>query len=161
MKEQRLPDKSKRWFTLFAAGLAVFLLAGGALLAWRLVGTTGSAEAVGTTVPRSSTAAEFETRYGIQVVMLGVSAGGGLIDMRFRVTDAEKAAMLLDTANRPSLVAEDSGTVLTMHVRPEVQKYETDRVYYLLYANTRSAIQPGTLVSVELGDLRLEHMVAQ
>jgi CheY-like chemotaxis protein len=98
---------------------------------------------------------------GYDVVAIVGSAEGGLIDMRFRVADAQKAALLLDEASRPRLVAEDSGAVLTMHVRPDVDSYEAGRVYYLLYANSRNAIVPGSLVTVELGDLQLQHLVAQ
>ena len=110
---------------------------------------------------RVVTPAEFAEHNGIEVLMLGVTAEGGLIDMRFRVTDAEKAAFLLEEANRPQLIVEDSGTVLTRHIRPEYKALENGRVYYLLFANAQSAILPGSLVTVELAGLRLEHLVAR
>jgi hypothetical protein len=38
---------------------------------------------------------------------------------------------------------------------------ETGRIYYLLFANAQNAIRPGSLVTVELDGLRLEHLVAR
>ena len=110
---------------------------------------------------QAASPAEFAERNGIEVLMLGVTAEGGLIDMRFRVTDPEKAALLLDEAHRPRLIAEDSGTVLTRHIRPEYKALEGERVYYLLYANAQNAIRPGSLVTVELDGLRVEHLIAR
>ena len=110
---------------------------------------------------RSISPAEFAERNGIEVLMLGITAEGGLIDVRFRVTDPEKAALLIDEAHRPQLIVEDTGTVLTRHVRPEYKALENGRVYYLLYANAQNAIRPGSLVTVELDGLRLEHLIAR
>jgi hypothetical protein len=110
---------------------------------------------------RSASPAEFADHNGVEVLMLGVTAEGGLIDVRFQVTDAEKAAFLLEEANRPRLIVEDGGVVLTRHIRPEYKSLETGRIYYLLFANAQNAIRPGSLVTVELDGLRLEHLVAR
>jgi len=110
---------------------------------------------------RVASPAEFSEQNGIEVLMLGVTAEGGLIDMRFRVVDAEKAAFLLEEANRPQLIVEDTGVALTRHIRPEYKSLETGRIYYLLFANAQNAIRQGSLVTVELGGLRLEHLPAQ
>lgn len=154
------------------SGVWKWLLFGGALLSAGLIGVLiwgmpptpaqGTAPPAATLPPgRAATAAEVEERLGIRVRFIGVTAAGGLVELRYEVVDAEKAAGLLDMAGRPALVAEDSGTVLTMHVRPEVKSLDAGRSYSFLFANTRSAIRPGTLVTVALGDLRLEHLRAQ
>lgn len=108
-------------------------------------------------------ASPIEDRYGIRVTLVGVTAAGGLVNFRFKVLDAEKAKEIVqDPENMPMLIAEDSGTTLKAPgtVRHNIT-LETGRGYYILYINTQGAIKPGTPVSVVIGDLRLEHMIAQ
>jgi len=38
---------------------------------------------------------------------------------------------------------------------------QAGRVNYLLYPNAQSAINPGSRVTLVIGDLRLEHLIAQ
>ncbi len=145
--------------TVLILGLVTFVvLVFAFFFPWR---TEQQAATLQPVVQHTATASEVEARYGIQVLMLGVTAEGGLIDLRYRVTDPAKANVLLDIDHRPQLIAEDSGAVLTRHIRPEVKELETGRVYFFLFANTRNAIRPGSQVSVVLEDLRLEHLVAQ
>lgn len=108
-------------------------------------------------------AAEIEAQYGIRVTLIGVTAGGGLIDFRYKVLDVDKAAALMaDHETMPLLVAEDSEIVLTApeHMRHDTN-YKQDRVYFMLYTNRQNALKPGTPVSLVVGDARLEHLTAQ
>lgn len=150
------------WIVL---GVALLLLAIGvvAWLSWGKSPTPAQGAVPAAALPpgRAGTAAEVEQRLGIRIRFIAVTAAGGLVELRYEVVDAEKAAGLLDVAGRPALIAEDSGAVLTMHVRPEVRSLDAGRSYSFLFANTRNAIRPGSLVTVALGDLRLEHLVAQ
>ena len=105
----------------------------------------------------------FEDRYGIRIMMIGVSAAGGLIDFRFKVLDAEKAVRLMrDPANMPALIVEDSGATLKA---PEemVHNLELNNggVYFILYPNVQDAIKPGARVTVLFGDVRLEPIIAK
>ena len=112
---------------------------------------------------QTMSASTLEERYGLRITLIGVTAGGGMIDFRFKVLDPQKAMrMLQDPHKLPRLVAEDSGTELKA---PEGAlhdvKLESGRIYYILYPNTRGAIRPGSAVSVVLGDERLEPIIAQ
>ena len=95
------------------------------------------------------------------MTLIAVTAAGGYVDFRFRVVDADKAAQLLQAENQPVLVAEDSGLTLKLSALPDQETLVLDRVYFFLYPNAQNAIESGSLVTVVMGDLRLEHQVAQ
>lgn len=105
---------------------------------------------------------EIEARFGVRITGLYVTAEGGLIDLRYRVIDVGKARDFGHyTENSPLLIAEESGkrvevTIMMKHSH----RIELGRIYYILYRNTANAIQPGSPVTVQIGDLRLEHVIA-
>jgi hypothetical protein len=106
-------------------------------------------------------ATEFEERYGLRITLIGVTAGGGLVDLRFKVVDAEKANLLLkDHKNMPALIPAGSKVRLGLPSRHSTD-YVTGKVYYMLYGNANGVVQPGKPVSVAFGDLVLEPINAQ
>jgi hypothetical protein len=112
---------------------------------------------------RVVSAADMESEYGIKVNLVAVSAAGGMIDLRFTVTDREKAAHLLhDATVMPELLVEPSGTVVhaPTGMRHKVTLLDGGN-YFLLYPNPGGAIQAGTAVSVVIGDVRLAPLGAQ
>ena len=106
---------------------------------------------------------EIEERFGVRITGLHVVARHGLVDLRYRVLDAGKAKNFGHyTETSPLIVAEESGklvevTIMGLHNH----RVETGRGYYILYRNTADALDPGSLVTVQLGDLLLEHVPVQ
>ncbi|MCP5099476.1 MAG: hypothetical protein GY943_28305 [Chloroflexi bacterium] len=113
--------------------------------------------------PDTITQDELEAITGVRVSLIAVTANGGFIDFRIKVIDAEKANQFFtDPANIPTLVAESGNEHLTLAATEEYEtEFETDRAYYLLYANQQNAVQRGTAVTVILGDMQLEPINAQ
>jgi len=110
----------------------------------------------------AASAAAIEAAWGVQVKQIGVTADGGLIDLRFTIIDPDKAGPLFSVDKRPRLIVEDSGALVDrlMHP-PHAVEFAPGQVHYLLYNNTNGAIKRGAAVSVVLGDLRLEHLIAK
>ncbi|GIL37510.1 hypothetical protein [Phycicoccus sp. DTK01] len=109
-------------------------------------------------------AEQFASRTGAKLTLLGVTGGGGMVELRYQVTDPDKASLLLHQEDkRPVLVVEDTGATLAMVSRPHNHKAELNLggTYFFLMANTRNAIHDGTRVTIIVGDVRLEHVVAQ
>lgn len=105
---------------------------------------------------------EVETQAGIQIVHIGATASGGLVDARFKVLDAAKAtALLSNAANTPMLIAGDKPPLMAPHHAIRSGRVAKDQIIYILYPNTRSAVQPGTEVMVALGATRLGPVTAQ
>jgi hypothetical protein len=107
------------------------------------------------------TAKDLEERFGVQVTLIGVTAGGGLVDFRFKVTDPAKAEQLFEGhENMPFLIPQGSDIRLGMPMFHS-PRLETGRIYYFLYGNARGVVQPGTPVTVAFGNLHLEPIIAQ
>src|SRR5262245_10831493 len=51
-------------------------------------------------------------RSGVRITQVAVTGGGGLVDLRFRVLDPDKAHALHDPTTPPAVVDERSGLVL-------------------------------------------------
>ena len=102
-----------------------------------------------------------EMQYGIQIAQLGVTASGGLVDVRFKVLDAAKARKLLgNPANAPMLIAGDKPPLMAPHHALRGAKFGQGQVFYILYPNLRNAIQPGVEVTVAMGDARIGPVTA-
>jgi len=104
--------------------------------------------------------AGLSARHGIDVDLVAVTAAGGLVELRLRVTDPDKAgAVIHDAHQRPVLVAEDTGQTLAMAAPPHHKgALEAGREYYFLLANAHNALRRGSEVTVVVDDVRLEHV---
>lgn len=104
---------------------------------------------------------ELEEKYGLQVVLIGVTAGGGMVDFRFKILDVDKAKALLDNhANMPQLIPDGSKTRLGIP-GSHSPNYANGKVYYMLFGNAGGIIKPGKLVEVAFGNVILEAIAAQ
>jgi hypothetical protein len=103
-----------------------------------------------------------ETQYGIQIAQVGLTAAGGLVDVRFKVLDAAKAAQLLgNPANAPTLLAADNPPLMPPHHALKGARFTPGQVFYILYPNVRNTIKPGVEVTVAMGEVRLGPVTAQ
>jgi hypothetical protein len=105
-----------------------------------------------------------EEKYGLRVNLVAVTAAGGLVDVRLKVTDAEKAKQLLkDAASYPALMVSGSDASLAVPKESRAQelKPENGGMIMLLFPNTRNAVKPGAEVAILFGDIRLEPVVAK
>ncbi len=143
----------------FSIPIVIIALALGAFVVLR-AHPIGSVAATPASVP---TNAAIEDRWGLRVSMVGATADGGLVDFRFVVLDPDKVSVMLQDENSlPTMVAEDSGTLInSTALMAHRHDFNAGETYFLLYRNTEGAIKEGTPVTVKFGDLKLEHIVAQ
>ena len=104
-------------------------------------------------------------KYGVQVNLIAVTAGGGLVDLRLKILDAEKAKLLLqEPTDVPVLHIGEDEALLTA---PEdstgqlLNSLQDDGNVFLMYPNVGNVLQPGTLVTVQFGEISLEPLPAQ
>jgi hypothetical protein len=150
---------SRRFILFTAVAAAVLLLGGFVVLRWIVPGTAASAAPA----PRPIAGEILEQQYGLRVSLLGVTAAGGMVDLRLKVLDPQKAALLLhDPASLPVLSVGNGNTLLKAQedTRIDNLKLETG-VIFLLYPNLGNLVRPGTPVSIRFGDIRLEPFAAQ
>ncbi|MDH4209311.1 MAG: hypothetical protein OEV76_10585 [Anaerolineae bacterium] len=146
----------------FATSMAILLLSIGALAGCR-AGTAGEATATKPTGEGIS-AGDLEERYGVSVRLLAVTAGGGIVDLRLKILDAEKGALLLgDPPKPPTLIVEETGAVLQIPQESisEDLGLRQGEVLILLYPNAQGAVKSGTQVTIVFENERLEPIEAQ
>jgi hypothetical protein len=101
-----------------------------------------------------------EDRFGVRFTFLTVTAEAGLVDLRYRVVDEAKADNFGHfTETSPLLINETTGkrlesTKMGMHNH----RVEPGRTYYILYRNTDFALASGDKVTLQIDDLKIEHI---
>lgn len=105
----------------------------------------------------------FEEQHGLQVRLIGVTGGGGLVDFRLKMIDAEKARQFLQTPdNLPILlVAADGTQILAADSMDDDIQWDDGGILFMLLPNSEGLIQPESPVTVKFGDLQLEPIPAQ
>ena len=101
-------------------------------------------------------------QYGLGVNLVAVTAAGGLLDLRLKIIDGEKAKALLgDQTNFPALLVGD-GVVLRAaeDIASQPIKFENDSNLFVIYPNGAN-IQPGDPVNIVFGDLQVEPILAK
>ena len=95
-----------------------------------------------------------EEQYGLRVNLVAVTASGGMVDLRLKIMDAQKAKLLLqDQANFPALYVNDASVILNASDDAKTQqiKFDDNNSLFLLYPNSRNAVKPGTPVNILFG----------
>ena len=104
---------------------------------------------------------------GVEVVAFRESAGGYMLDFRFRVVDNVKAAPLNDRRIKPYIIHEATGAKFVIPssgkvgpLRQTVRNgpFPEGRVYFMMFANPGNYIKPGDLVTIVVGDQLIEHI---
>lgn len=104
---------------------------------------------------------------GIRVTALRLSAGGFMLDLRYRVVDPERAKLLLDRRVPAYLVDEASGAKLGVPTTAKLGKLrqgtltniQTDRDYGMLFGNPGRFLKPGASVTLVAGDVQMRNLI--
>jgi hypothetical protein len=120
-------------------------------------GSASAAPAAGR--PSPAAIAAIQQRYGVRFTMLGLTASGGMLDLRFVAVDADKVEQLGHHGTKIRLVVEHTGhTLNSEQMTPHFGKVHVGSQYFALLRNDGNALRQGDLVTVVVGKLALEHM---
>jgi protein SCO1/2 len=116
-------------------------------------------------VPTAAVAlSDVEQRWGIRILGVRLTAGGYMLDFRYHVVDPEKAAPIFIRGIKPYLDDEASGSRFIVPAPPKTGPLRTSnppqkgRNYFMFFANPARFVKPGRLVTVTVGDFRVEHV---
>lgn len=121
--------------------------------------------APGTAMPAS---AIIEQQWGVRFIAVSILADGGLIEVRYQVIDPSRSTRIhtgdatSDKKYLPILVVEGTGAKVEtrsvmFHFNHPTDK--TGRLYSIIYGNTRGALKPHTLVTIQMPDgSELQHV---
>jgi hypothetical protein len=105
--------------------------------------------------------------WGIEIIGLRRSAGGYMLDFRYKVLDPEKAAGLFKREDKPYLIDQASGRKFLVPNPPKVgpmrtsNKPQANRNYFVMFGNPGTFIQSGNKVTIVIGDFRVEDLVVE
>ena len=108
-----------------------------------------------------------EARWGIQVQSLELTAGGYMLDFRYKVIDSNRAQPLFDRRSKPRLTDERTGAVMAVPVPPKtgalrsVNDAKEGRVYSMFFANPAHFIQRFSTVTVTVGEFSVSGLVVR
>jgi hypothetical protein len=140
-----------------AAALAVALLAG--LAAWMLATRPPAT----TAEERAAQRAAFVAATGVRPIRVALTGGGGLIDLRYQVVDADKALAVHDPKRPPALIEDGSTARID---RPWMGHghsgaFRTGGVYFILLINSRGQLERGANVTLDMAGERLAGLKVQ
>jgi hypothetical protein len=105
-----------------------------------------------------------EQEYGIRVTLVGVTAAGGMVDVRYKVIDPAKAAKLVDPEDggiMPMVYVGNGDVMLMPDMHMRDQQLIAGRTYFNLIPNTQNAVKRGSVVTVVFEDVAVEPTLAQ
>lgn len=105
-----------------------------------------------------------EDQYGVRINLLAVTAAGGMVDLRLKIVDGEKAkALLKSKADFPALYVRDVDRTLKAPEDDQSQPIQfVDNVnMFVLYPNAANSVKRGTAVNILFGEIAVEAMEAK
>ena len=107
--------------------------------------------------------AVFEEKTGVRITRVVLTAGGGMIDLRYLVIDPEKALIIHDDENPPAIMDEVTGKIFDTPWMNHSHsgEYQAGLTYYTVLMNSGGELSKGSKVTIILGGIRLEHFVVQ
>jgi len=153
----------------FRLGGAFLLVACAAANAVAAVATTNAAtNQVEIAAAVATSAADLAQKWGIQVSGLFLSAGGNMVDFRYKVLNPAKAALLTKPETKPRLLDQTSGAKLHVpdtdavgQLRQTVQQPVMGKIYFMLFANTQHHVKSGDVVTISAGEFKAENLVVE
>jgi hypothetical protein len=105
--------------------------------------------------------------WGVDSLALKSVESGEIIRFSYRIVDANKAKMLNDKKNEPSLIDPQAGVSLVV---PSLEKVgqlrqsstpETGKAYWMAFSNKGRYVKPGHRVNVVIGNFHADGLVVQ
>lgn len=106
-----------------------------------------------------------EDDWGIKVESARLSAGGYMVDFRFRVLDAGKAAKIFDRSITPYMIDQATGAKFIVPNPPKVGPLRSGgnikegRTYFIFFANPAKYVKSGNRIAVVIGDFKIQDVV--
>ena len=105
---------------------------------------------------------------GIRVESLRLTAAAYMLDLRFRITDPERAAPFFSRKTDLQLVDPVSGARLAVPNTPKLGKLRQvarkdmpDRSYFVLFANPGRYLKTGSRVNLVAGDVHIAQLTVE
>ena len=108
---------------------------------------------------------KIQRNWGVDVIGVHPISTGFMLSFKYRVVDAEKAAFLNDKRSKAFLIDEATGNVLGVPIMEKLGELrqksppELNRTYFIMFGNPGKLVKSGSVVSVVIGEFRIENLV--
>jgi len=103
--------------------------------------------------------------YGVKVLAVRRTAGGYILDFRFKLKDVKKAEYIMQRKIKAYLTVEKSNAKLSVPVtykmgalRQSGKNLKENKNYFMFFANPGGHVKVGDLVTIEIADFKAEHI---
>lgn len=116
---------------------------------------------------RAARSRYLKREWGVEILWVRALAAGHMLQMRYRVTDPEKAEELFVRANKPVLVHERSGLKLRVPSPATTGEMRNSnapkegRIYWMLFGNPGGIVESGDTVTIQIGSFEVEGLVVE
>jgi len=113
---------------------------------------------------------DLASSHGIRIAGLHLSAHGYILDLRYRVLDPDKAAPLLNSKNKVTLVDEahharlgipESPIIGGMRQTSRNRVIYTDRDYFILFVNPGRVVKVGDTLKLAVDDTKIAELTVR
>lgn len=115
--------------------------------------------------PREKT--YMKRKWGIEVVFVRQSSAGYMLEFRYKVIDADKAAPLFTRQTKPILTDVKTGAKMIVPTPAKTGALRNSnmpiegRTYWMFFANPGKLVQPGDKVNIAIGKFQADGLVVQ
>ena len=117
---------------------------------------------------QAAVAQSVEEQLGVRIRGVRLSAAGFMLDLRYRVLDAAKAAPFLNRKLAPYLQA-STGTRLGVAASPKIGPLRStqrgaihlDRDYAMLFGNPGRYLRSGSKITLVIGEQKIENLIVE
>ena len=105
--------------------------------------------------------------WGVESFSVKAVESGEIIRFSYRVLDADKAKMLNDKKNEPSLIDPQAGVRLVVPTLEKVGQLrqstspEAGKVYWMAFSNKGRHVKPGHHVNIVIGSFRADGLIVR
>lgn len=122
----------------------------------------------GSLVTCSAKSGETADSHGIRIESVRTSAAGYMIDLRYRIINADKAAQLTNRGIKSYLIDLSTGEKYSTPIASKVGALRSStytpvagRTYFAFFANSGKRLKPGAKVQIVMGDFRSPPLVLE
>ena len=126
-----------------------------------LVSTSTTSAALANEGWRIRNATYYKRNWGVDIVGVHLVTSGHMLEFRYRVLDAQKAARVNKKQANAFLIDEKSGARLTVPVMEKIGQLrqtaapEDGKTYWMVFGNEGKIVHPGDKVDISIGEFHL------
>lgn len=165
-------QSKSRPLTGFLAGSFALLLLGMPATQVRADAAAGGIDKPVTATPDATKPQPREMTYlkrtwGIEILFVRQTAGGYMLEFRYKVIDPEKAMPLFERQTKPILTHVETGAKMIVPTPAKTGALRNsnaplaDHTYWMFFANPGKLVEQGDVVNIDIGKFLVEGLVVE